>query len=159
MPENADDLAAEKILDDPMVLAVPKNHYLAKARQLAPADLATQGWVGNIHRDDAFNHLEFSKACGRAGFAPDVIAEAPEPLAALGLVAAGVGVTVVQHSLRHQVPEGVVLLDLPWFTYRTSLWVAWHKVALRPLVTHFRNLVRQSRLLETSENCETQAVV
>jgi DNA-binding transcriptional LysR family regulator len=142
LPENADDLVAERLFDDPMLLAMPTDHPLAQAGQLAPADLAAQKWIGTIHEDDAFNHLEFARACARAGFAPDVIAEAPEPLAAMGLVAAGLGVTMIQHSLRHQAHEGVVLRELPWFTYRTSLWVVSHKVILRPLVAHFCELLR-----------------
>ncbi len=64
--------------------------------------------------------------------------EATEPLAALGLVAAGLGVTTVQQSLRRQAPAGVVMRELPGFTYRTPLWAAWHKINLRPLVQTFR---------------------
>lgn len=58
--------------------------------------------------------------------------EATEPLAALGLVAAGLGLTTVQQSLDHQAPDGVVLRELPWFSYRTPLWAAWHRINLRP---------------------------
>lgn len=44
---------------------------------------------------------------------------------------------MIQQSLRQQVPGGVVVRELPWFSYRTPLWAAWHKVNLRPLVGCF----------------------
>ena len=53
--------------------------------------------------------------------------------------------TTIQHSVRRQAPEGVVLRELSWLTYRTPLWAAWHKINLRPLVEQFRQtLVRLS---------------
>ena len=74
--------------------------------------------------------------------------EATEPLTALGLVAASLGITMVQHSLRHHAPAGVVLREVPWFSYRTPLWAAWHKVNLRPLVGIFRETLLELAQLE-----------
>ena len=45
---------------------------------------------------------------------------------------------MIQRSLRQHAPAGVVVRTLPWFSYRTPLWLAWHKVNLRPLVGIFR---------------------
>ena len=61
-------------------------------------------------------HDNFIAACARAGFIPDITMEATEPLAALGLVAAGLGMTMLQQSLCHQAPSGVVLHELSWFS-------------------------------------------
>ena len=36
---------------------------------------------------------------------------------------------------------GVVLRELPWLTYTTPLWAAWHRVNLRPLVETFRKVL------------------
>jgi len=36
-------------------------------------------------------------------------------------------------------PAGVVLRELPWFSYRTPLCAAWHRINLRPLVETFRH--------------------
>jgi len=97
------------------------------------------------NRVNALKHDDFIAACARAGFTPHVTMEATESQAALGLVAAGLGMTLIQQSLRYQAPPGVVLHELPWFDYRAPLWLAWHKVNLRPLVEIFRHT-----LLETS---------
>ena len=148
-PVSPDDpeLVSYQVLSDPMLLALPVSHPLAKARKFTPQDLAAQKWIGVIHKESVRTHDNFIAACAQAGFAPSITLEVSEPLAALGLVAAGLGVTMVQKSLHQQGPEGVVLHDIPWLNYRASLWVAWHKVALRPLVTHFRELLQRSRMI------------
>lgn len=139
------DLEAAQVLNDPMLLALPEGHPLAAATVITPDDLARQKWIGVMHQESALRHDTFIAACAKAGFTPEITMEATEPLAALGLVAAGLGVTTIQQSLRHQAPQGVALHELSWFQYRTPLWAAWHKVNLRPLVEIFRKT-----LLETS---------
>ncbi|EON18683.1 LysR family transcriptional regulator [Cupriavidus sp. GA3-3] len=143
-PPDDPDLEAAQVLNDPMLLALPEGHPLAKAEQLSPDDLAAQKWIGVMHQETALRHDTFIAACARAGFTPTITMEATEPLAALGLVAAGLGVTTIQQSLRHQAPPGVVLHELSWFSYRTPLWAAWHKVNLRPLVEIFRKTLLQT---------------
>ncbi|AEI81084.1 transcriptional regulator LysR family [Cupriavidus necator N-1] len=137
-PPDDPDLEAAQVLNDPMLLALPEGHPLAVAQRITPEDLAAQKWIGVMHRESALRHDTFIAACAKAGFTPTITMEATEPLAALGLVAAGLGVTTIQQSLRHQAPAGVVLHDLSWLNYRTPLWAAWHKINLRPLVEIFR---------------------
>jgi len=139
------DLEAAQVLNDPMLLALPEGHPLARSQAITPDNLAAQKWIGVMHQESALRHDTFIAACAKAGFTPEITMEATEPLAALGLVAAGLGVTTIQQSLRHQAPAGVVLRELSWFQYRTPLWAAWHKVNLRPLVEIFRKT-----LLDTS---------
>ncbi|WP_027816133.1 LysR family transcriptional regulator [Paraburkholderia bannensis] len=143
-PADDPDLLAAQVLDDPMLIAMPEDHPLAKAAKVTPDDLAAQKWIGVMRTEGALRHDNFIAACAKAGFTPDIALEATEPLAALGLVAAGLGLTMVQQSLRHQAPAGVVLRELSWFSYRTALWAAWHRVNLRPLVEHFRKVLLQS---------------
>jgi DNA-binding transcriptional LysR family regulator len=136
--EDDPDLDCALVLNDPMLLALPDSHPLASRAELTAADLAEQDWISVLHKETALKHDHFIAACARAGFTPRISTQAAEPFGALGLVAAGLGLTMIQHSLRHQVPAGVSLRELSWFTYRTPLWAAWHKVNLRPLVEIFR---------------------
>jgi len=132
------DLDCMLVLSDPMLLALPASHPLAAHDALAPADLAAQEWIMVRHQATALQHDNFIAECARAGFTPAIVMEATEPMTALGLVAAGLGIAMVQQGLRHQAPPGVVLRELPWFSYRTPLWAAWHRINLRPLVGSFR---------------------
>lgn len=150
-PDDAD-LLATQVLSDPMLLAVPEGHPLANAPRFTPDDLAAQKWIGVMHKEGVLHHDTFIAASAKAGFTPDITLEASEPLAALGLVAAGLGMTMVQQSLRHQAPSGVVLHELPWFQYRTSLWVAWHRINLRPLVDSFRKTLVDASTVDTQDS-------
>lgn len=135
------DLEFAQVLDDRMLLALPEQHPLVDKGNLQPADLMEQDWISVIHKEDEHSRDDFVGACVKAGFSPNIKLEAGEPLTALGLVAAGLGLTLIQHSLRHNAPEGVVLREIPWMFYTTQLWAVWHKANLRPLVTHFREVL------------------
>jgi DNA-binding transcriptional LysR family regulator len=128
------DLLGFQVLDDPMLLALPEQHRLAQQAALSPEDLADQEWIGVQPRQDAKD--EFVSACIRAGFTPDVRMQATEPFTALGLVASGLGIAMIQKGLSHNAPPGVVLRELPWLTLTTPLWAAWHRINLRPLLSH-----------------------
>lgn len=141
------DLDCAQVLSDPMLLAMPDTHPLAAKPDLKPEDLAGQEWIAVQHKESALKHDNFVAACARAGFTPDIRMEATEPLTALGLVAAGLGMAMVQHSLRQHVPAGVEVRALPWFSYRTPLLLAWHKVNLRPLVGIFRETLLAQAVL------------
>ncbi|MGH8816496.1 MAG: LysR substrate-binding domain-containing protein, partial [Achromobacter pestifer] len=112
------DLDCAQVLSDPMLLAMPETHPLAAKPDLTPEDLAGQEWIAVQHKESALKHDNFVAACARAGFTPDIRMEATEPLTALGLVAAGLGMAMIQHSLRQHAPAGVVVRALPWFSYR-----------------------------------------
>jgi DNA-binding transcriptional LysR family regulator len=135
------DLDCAQVLSDPMLLALPEWHPLASLAEITANDLAGQEWIAVLHKESALKHDNFVAACARSGFTPNIRMEASEPLTALGLVAAGLGMAMIQYSLRHQAPSGVLLRELPWFSYRTPLWAAWHRVNLRPLVATFREML------------------
>lgn len=152
------ELNAAQVLSDPMLLAIPEGHPLANAVHFTPADLAAQKWIGVMHKEGPLRHDNFIAACAKAGFTPDIAMEATEPLAALGLVAAGLGLTMIQKSLQHQAPAGVVLHELSWFSYRSALWAVWHRVNLRPLVEHFRKTLLGSSTMAAEAVAEAMLV-
>lgn len=137
-PAGDPDLEGVKVLSDPMILALPEGHPLSAVEELLPADLVGQEFIVVRHHETGDHHHRFVAACVESGFTPNIKMEASEPTTALGLVAAGLGIALVQQGLRHQAPPGVVLRELPWFSYRAAVWVAWHRINLRPLVGTFR---------------------
>lgn len=138
------DLLSFEVLDEPMLLALPEHHPLARQAALSPEDLADQEWIGVQPRQDAND--EFVSACIRAGFTPDVRMQATEPFTALGLVASGLGIAMIQKGLSHNAPPGVVLRELPWLRLTTPLWAAWHRINLRPLVETFRKVLTDDEI-------------
>lgn len=144
-PEDDPDLRSTFLMEDPLLLAVPSTHPLATADEIRPEDLDNQPWIAvedgqeHVWRDD------FVAACAAAGFTPDIRYEAPEPLTAVGLVASGLGMAFVQQSMLPGRAAEITVRELPWFQRSVRLWVTWHQVDLRPIVTSFRTTVLATR--------------
>ncbi|WP_152223335.1 LysR substrate-binding domain-containing protein [Pseudomonas sp. SCB32] len=142
-PPAADDpdLLAAPVFNDPLHLALPLGHPLTGKAAIEPADLHEQDWI-MVEGQTQLNRRErFLASCVEAGFTPQIRLEAAEPLSALGLVSAGLGLALIQQSIGGERNPNVVLRELPWLGQSTGLWAAWHKVDLRPIVSEFREMV------------------
>lgn len=109
-------LASCLLLEEPFRLAVPVGHPLATAEAL---DLRGEPLVAPLSWPA---REELLAACAHLGWTPDVRYEAADPAAALGLVAAGLGLAFVQKSLAPPAGAAVVLRELPQaFTLRLQI--------------------------------------
>ncbi|MEU6812943.1 LysR substrate-binding domain-containing protein [Streptomyces sp. NPDC046831] len=135
------DLESAPLLQDPLLLALPARHPLADREDLTPADLDGQPWIAVENPQDAAWRDTFIASCTAAGFTPDIRLEATEPLTALGLVASGLGLALVQRSMIRTTTEDVAVRELSWHDRCVQLWAAWHRVDLRPVVSSFRGTV------------------
>ncbi|OZI66914.1 LysR family transcriptional regulator [Bordetella genomosp. 11] len=93
-------LRAVVLAHEPMVVALPAGHPLAKRRKaIAMADLADQPWIFYRRADGPGIQDELMPACRKAGFAPRIVADVSRLLSAVTLVSAGRGITVVPRAL------------------------------------------------------------
>jgi DNA-binding transcriptional LysR family regulator len=106
-PPVASGLASCLLMEEAFLLAVPAGHALATAETL---DLNGQPLAAPLSWQA---REEVLAACAKLGWAPDVRYEAADPAAALGLVAAGLGLAFVQKSLAPVAGLAVVLRELP----------------------------------------------
>ena len=122
-PYDNSDCQSDLLACDPLYLVAPRGHPLLAASQVAPADLVgqdlilgdTSEWGEFRHRlDDMFNTL---------GIALRPRLEASNTLALIGLVAAGLGVTIYPESLIGVLGKAVDVrpIDHPDFRVRTVL--------------------------------------
>src|SRR5436190_7157192 len=81
------------LIEDPMLLVLPREHPLATKRNLRLADLADEAWIGGAP-DCECNRLIYG-AGTRAGFTPHMAFEIDDYAAVQGFVAAGVGVSLI----------------------------------------------------------------
>jgi DNA-binding transcriptional LysR family regulator len=89
-----------------MVVAMPMGHRLDTFDEVPVTELANEDWVLFQRALSPGLHDFIYGICRRAGFAPQVVQEANEGHTIVGLVAAGVGVSIVPDSLSHWVgPE------------------------------------------------------
>lgn len=106
---DADELRVDALLEEPMLVALPlawrtgpgHSHGAVELAQLARQPFVVYGPPGSGIHDATL------AACLGAGFVPRVVQLAPRITSALGLVAAGLGVTLVPQSMRRINMDGV----------------------------------------------------
>ncbi|HUZ62785.1 MAG TPA: LysR substrate-binding domain-containing protein [Acetobacteraceae bacterium] len=145
-PDDDDpDLAGLRLMEEPMLLAVPADHPLAGKQSVMPADLDGQPWVSRPRALNPGAEDRFLSACAACGFTPDLRFEAGDPATSLGLVAAGLGLALVQASMRTIIRSpDVVLVDLPWYPLTVRLHAAWRRADASCLVTEWLRALRDA---------------
>ncbi|RVT91039.1 LysR substrate-binding domain-containing protein [Sphingomonas crocodyli] len=131
-------MVATPLFDEPLMLAMRSDHPLATRRR-APsiADLRDEAFVlyGSDHGAGFNEHLD--ELCAKAGFTPRVVQEAAGLTTLLGLVAVGMGITVITRSLAALHPDNIIFRELAGQQVLSSLWL----VRRRNLSTAARRFV------------------
>lgn len=104
-------LTASLLWRDPVVVAVPLGHRLATRGRIRLAELKAEDFVFLRLDSSAFAQRVFD-ACVAEGFAPSIVQQVVEIPAALNLVAAGLGVSLVPASLARLRRDAVVACEL-----------------------------------------------
>ncbi|WP_296519391.1 LysR family transcriptional regulator [Rhodoplanes sp.] len=111
-PVDAEGLVVHPLLDEPMVVALPRGHLLAQGRAngppLALKALAGETFILYRRRSGPGLYDAIIAACRAAGFSPTVGQEVPRIVSTLNLVAAGLGLSLVPESLGRMQMDGVV---------------------------------------------------
>jgi DNA-binding transcriptional LysR family regulator len=102
------DLDVQRLLKDPVLIALPSSHRFADRRSLALAELADESWVAAS--PNAENTL--ISACLRNGFEPRIDFVVREWTAKLGFVAAGLGITMVPSLAAAAVRPDIAVVPL-----------------------------------------------
>ncbi|HEU0196716.1 MAG TPA: LysR substrate-binding domain-containing protein [Nevskiaceae bacterium] len=140
-----EDLVARYLFDDPLVVVMPADHPslagLAADASLTVAQLATEDFVLFERDAGAGIRLRIVELCRRAGFSPQVAQEARESPTIVGLVAAGMGVSILPASSAHIHVEGVRYVRLADPQAASGIQVAWRRDDHSPAVSHFVELL------------------
>ena len=104
-----EDLVVAELVEDPMLVALPLGHPLAHKPRLRMRDLRHETWIEGGRADCARPLLQ---AAAIAGFEPLIRFGAEQWLGKQGLVAAGVGVTLIPGLAVAGAREDIVLRSL-----------------------------------------------
>lgn len=141
-PAVAAGLDSAVVMDEPLVLALPKDDPLRRFKHIQPAQLHQRPWIAVARQPVDTIRPALLAGCQRAGFTPDILFETSDPQSSLQLVGAGLGLAVVQASLAvGNVSQDVIFRALPWLDLRVSVHLVWRADEQRPLVAQFRNAV------------------
>jgi DNA-binding transcriptional LysR family regulator len=108
--EIEDGIKRVHLLEDPMYLALPREHPLAHRRRLRLEDLAGEAWIAGA--DDCECNRLISRACAAAGYSPRIAFQTDDYTAMQGFVAAGVGVSLIAELGLRTVRDDIVVRDL-----------------------------------------------
>jgi DNA-binding transcriptional LysR family regulator len=100
-------LSVERVLDEPLLLAMPDDHPLRRRRIIELASLADQPFVLFPRERSPWFYDHIIRLCRAAGFAPRVAQQAPAT-DVVSLVAVGLGVAIVPESWRELRRERIV---------------------------------------------------
>jgi DNA-binding transcriptional LysR family regulator len=108
-PSDWDGLEAEHLLVDPLYVALPRKHRLADREAIRLRDLRDDGWIQAVQAGST--GITY-RACLAAGFEPRIVALSDHAPITQGLVAAGIGVTLISSLSVPQARKDIVVRPL-----------------------------------------------
>ena len=141
-------IVLDQLVEEPMVVALPSGHALARGNSDKPIPLkalAEETFIiyGEPHGPGI--HAIAFRAFQAAGFNPSIGQQAPQLASTLNLVAVGLGVSFVPASLQRMHMDGVTYHRLKGSVQMAApVSLASRRGDPSPVVRNFRNLVRKA---------------
>jgi DNA-binding transcriptional LysR family regulator len=134
-------LVCRRFLEEPFVAVLPRDHPLAARRTVALGDLAGDAFVLIARRVVQAVHDQILAACRSAGFVPAVVQEGTHVHGVAGLVASGLGVSILPASAASLGLRDVVCRRLRRTPLTTVVAVATRRLAPLPAAVAFVDAV------------------
>ena len=142
-PDLADEIIeTEKIIEEPIVLAVPAGHKYTEQKSISLAKLSADPLICFRRLPEPSFGSFIVSVCREHGFEPNVVQQAGELQTALSLVAGGMGLALLPNSIRKIEREGVVYIPLTEPVPKTTLSVAYRKDDTSPTLKAFLDILR-----------------
>jgi len=142
MPVNDSQLTLETVKREPMWVAIPKNHPLARYKNVSLANLAQQPFVMFVRRCSPGLHDVITSTCRNAGFSLNVAHEVDNITASLTTVTAGLGLAFCSPAMRRNWPD-IAFRPIRETVPALEYAVAYRRGAQSPLLDSFLKVVRQ----------------
>lgn len=136
-------LSAETIERTHCVAAVPKNHPLARSGAVSLREFSEEPFVALSREIWPGFYDEIIRLCRQTGFSLSIRQEATEFQTIIGLVAAGIGVSIVPASARNIHVHDVVYVDIAEVAPSVEMAVAWRTNDSSLMVHEFVEVVRE----------------
>jgi len=131
-PVDTDVIAAQTLVREPFLVALPEGHRLARLASVPLARLSTEPFVMFTPGRSPL-YTQIISACAGSGFTPKVAQDAAHIVTVIGLVRAGLGVALVPQSMQALSPAGVELRALRALAARAETAIAWRRDDLSPV--------------------------
>lgn len=135
-------ITTEVILRERLLVAVPATHRLADRDAVQLREIAREAFILFPRAQGPGSHDRILRLCHEAGFVPEIVQEAVEMQTIAGLVAAGLGVSIVPESVRLLRGDGVRYLPIAGEVPTWDLAVACRREDDSPLLHGFLSVAR-----------------
>ncbi|SET59372.1 LysR family transcriptional regulator [Stigmatella erecta] len=143
-PFRHDGVTVEQLLREPFVLALPVRHPRARQKAVALSSLASEPFILFPRHSAPGLHDTITSMCLGAGFSPLIRQEASSWPSVVGMVQAGLGITIAPMSAQALRPQGVVFRELSGGSAWAKLAVAFRGPHLMPAAAHFRAIAHET---------------
>ncbi|RCW45967.1 DNA-binding transcriptional LysR family regulator [Halopolyspora algeriensis] len=152
-PIREDGIAQRGIAREPLVLALPENHWLADEPTVNVGDLRIEHFIMYSAASRSVVNDAVVRSCLAAGFYPHREHEGAETSILLALVAAGLGVALVPDSVRAIALNGVVFKTVHG-AESVELALAWRENDPSPLLRNLLSTLDNNNLFVTADAVE-----
>jgi DNA-binding transcriptional LysR family regulator len=134
-------LVFEIVAREPLAVALPQHHPLAKRARIRTASLAKEGFIVFPNHPMSTWDVLVHDICRAAGFEPNVVQRTVQIQTAISLVSAGIGISLVPVTAKNLTQKGVVYRRLEEKT-TADLLVVYREDETSPAVLHFLSTTR-----------------
>lgn len=142
-PLKNESLELAPILQESLVVALPKLHPLACETTLPICSLADESFILFPRHLGSGFYDQIVSFCQQANFSPKVVQEAVQMQTIIGLVSANMGVALVPASLQNLQRAGVVYKPLEEIAPHVEVAIAWRSENITPVLREFLLTVKQ----------------
>ena len=142
-PPRSEHLKIERLYAEPFIAALPATSALAARDEVSLAELAREPFIGFSRRVGPSVHDAVVAAFRAAGFTVSIVSETTHLYANLGLVAAGIGVSLLPASIANLQRTGVVYRPLEAPAPTIDLGMVWRADDASPTLLRFVEIVRE----------------
>ncbi|MEO0539147.1 MAG: LysR family transcriptional regulator [Cyanobacteria bacterium P01_A01_bin.123] len=147
-PIDAPSLAQEVIYQEPLIVAIPEGHPLSEdvSQSISVEALANESFILFPRQVGPTLYDAIISFCQQSGFSPTVIQEAFPQQTILGLVASGLGISLIHASIERIRQRGVVTRSLKEITPQLESAIVWSPDTPHPALRKLLELVREIAL-------------
>lgn len=144
-PIENDAISLELLYKEKLIAFLPDSHSLAQETPdaISLKTLSKELFIFYPRHIGPTLYDRIINLCQQSGFSPHVVQEVFPQQTILGLVAAGIGISLLHSSARAIAPAGVVHKRLIEPTPALELAVAWHSETSHPIRESFLQVVRR----------------
>jgi DNA-binding transcriptional LysR family regulator len=136
-PISHPDLLLLTLVTEPLVVALPPDHPLVQQEHIDWRAIANEPFILFPESVKPELYAQIMQLCQQAGFSPRIVQKASPPEVMLGLVASGMGISLVAAGAESRHPVGIVYRPLSTPAPILEIAAVWRKQSISPALNDF----------------------